>query len=184
MIAKKLEISGLVLFEPRVHQDERGLFFECFNQRLFESIVGDRYRFVQDNQSMSKKGVVRGLHYQEAPYSQGKLVRVISGEIYDVAVDLRNGSETFGRWVGVTLSSMNRKQLWLPPGFAHGFCATKDNTEVHYKVTEFYDPNSERSIIWNDPELAITWPKETEYLVSKKDQQAPRFNPSDFNHRY
>ncbi|EPL1485034.1 dTDP-4-dehydrorhamnose 3,5-epimerase, partial [Citrobacter freundii] len=136
----KTEIPEVLIFEPKVFGDERGFFMESFNQRLFEEATGRKVEFVQDNHSKSSKGVLRGLHFQRAPYAQGKLVRCVSGEVYDVAVDIRKNSKTFGRWVGITLSAENKKQLWIPEGFAHGFMTLTDNTEFLYKTTNYYHP--------------------------------------------
>ncbi|MEY7428321.1 dTDP-4-dehydrorhamnose 3,5-epimerase, partial [Citrobacter freundii] len=141
----KTEIPEVLIFEPKVFGDERGFFMESFNQRLFEKATGRKVEFVQDNHSKSSKGVLRGLHFQRAPYAQGKLVRCVSGEVYDVAVDIRKNSKTFGRWVGITLSAENKKQLWIPEGFAHGFMTLTDNTEFLYKTTNYYHPESECS---------------------------------------
>jgi dTDP-4-dehydrorhamnose 3,5-epimerase len=149
-------IPAVVLIEPRVFGDERGFFLESWNERAFAS-AGVDAKFVQDNHSRSARGVLRGLHYQ-VQQTQGKLVRVIAGEIYDVAVDIRRGSATFGKWVGMRLSAENRQMVWVPKGFAHGFLVMSDWAEVLYKATDFYAPEHERSIAWNDPELAIAWP--------------------------
>lgn len=158
MQATELALSGLVLFEPAVFPDDRGLFFESFNARAFAAATGFAGGFVQDNQSLSRKGVLRGLHYQRDPHAQGKLVRVFAGRAYDVAVDIRRGSASFGQWAGVELSAQNRKQLWIPPGFAHGFLALEEGTELFYKVTAYWDRASERTIRWDDEALAIAWP--------------------------
>lgn len=157
------------VLEPRWFTDARGGFMESFNQRTFDALIGEGFRFVQDNHSCSRRGVLRGLHYQvQSP--QGKLVRAVSGEIFDVAVDLRPGSAAFGRWVSVILSASNRRQLWIPPGFAHGFLALSDNVEVEYKVTDYYAPAHERTLRWDDPDLAIDWPL---------DGQPPMLSPKD-----
>lgn len=157
---------------PTVHGDDRGFFFEAWNQREFEDAFGPT-SFVQDNHSRSAAGVLRGMHYQE-PYPQGKLVRVVSGSVFDVALDIDPGSPTFGDWVGVELSATNKLQLWIPPGYAHGFLALEDGTEVLYKTTEFYMPEHDHSIRWNDEEVGIEWPQlGNEYVVSSKDAQAP-----------
>ena len=151
-------IPDLLIFEPDVFGDDRGFFFESFNRNTFEQTTGLKAtEFVQDNHSKSSRGVLRGLHYQIPPYAQGKLIRVVQGEVWDVAVDIRNGSATRGQWFGVLLSSDNRKQVWLPAGFAHGFVTLSDTAEVLYKTTNFYIPTHERCIAWNDPELAIDW---------------------------
>jgi dTDP-4-dehydrorhamnose 3,5-epimerase len=166
------KLSGVLIVEPRVFADERGSFQETFNAARYRE-AGIDYTFVQDNWSRSKKHVLRGLHYQiEQP--QGKLVWCIKGEIVDVAVDLRRSSPTFGQWVSVVLSEANRKQIFVPPGFAHGFCALSDETEVMYKCTNLYLPPAERTILWNDPDLAIDWPI-SEPMLSEKDQRGLRF---------
>ena len=150
-------LSDLLIIEPRVFGDDRGFFSESFNAAAFEHATGVTENFVQDNHSKSERGVLRGLHYQlEQP--QGKLIRVVQGEIYDVAVDIRSGSPTFGQWVGVTLSAENKKQLWVPAGFAHGFIVVSETAEVLYKTTDYYAPQHERAIRWDDPDLAIDWP--------------------------
>lgn len=154
---------------PRIFEDERGFFFESFNQRLFTERVGASYQFVQDNHSRSVRGVLRGLHYQ-IRQPQGKFVRVIAGEIFDVAVDIRRSSPTFGQWVGTLLSAENKRQLWIPPGFAHGFLALSEAVEVLYKTTDYYAPQHERTILWNDPDLAIDWPFSEKPILSSKDQ--------------
>ncbi len=171
MIATRLAIPDVVLFEPKVFGDERGFFFESFNQQHFEAAVGRSVKFVQDNHSRSIKGVLRGLHYQ-IKQPQGKLVRLVHGEVFDVAVDIRQGSPTFGKWVGEYLSAENKKQLWVPEGFAHGFLVLSESAEFLYKTTNYYDPSSERSVLWNDPELSIEWPISIETILSTKDQSA------------
>jgi dTDP-4-dehydrorhamnose 3,5-epimerase len=163
-----LAISGLVLIEPRVFGDERGFFFESFNQEQFESAIGRSVKFVQDNHSRSVRNVLRGLHYQ-VRQPQGKLVRVVSGEIFDVAVDIRKGSETFGQWVGEVLSAENKRQLWIPEGFAHGFVVLSESAELLYKSTDYYAPAHERCIAWDDPRLAIGWPIDGTPTLSEKD---------------
>lgn len=168
MRATALSIPDIVLFEPEVFGDKRGFFFESFNERLFEKAVGRSWRFVQDNHSRSVRNVLRGLHYQ-IRQPQGKLVRVLSGEIYDVAVDLRKKSPTFGKWVGEVLSAENKKQLWIPPGFAHGFLALSEHAEFFYKTTDYYAPDHERCIVWNDPGLGIRWPLAGRPVLSAKD---------------
>lgn len=168
-------IPDLKILETKIHYDERGFFSEMYNQRDFTTSVGIECEFVQDNRSVSKKNVLRGLHIQFNP-PQGKLVQVTSGSIFDVAVDLRRGSKTFGSWFGVELSSLNRKSLWIPEGFAHGFLALEDKTEVLYKVTSYYNPGSEKSIMWNDPNLSIIWPNAESVILSKRDAQAASFN--------
>jgi dTDP-4-dehydrorhamnose 3,5-epimerase len=165
-------IPDVLLIEPRVFEDERGFFYESFNARRWQECTGSPApRFVQDNHSQSSKGVLRGLHYQ-LHHPQGKLVRVVVGEIFDVAVDLRRTSPTFGHWVGEHLSAANRRQLFIPEGFAHGFLTLSQQAEVLYKATDFYAPGDERSIIWNDPELAIAWPCDQSPLLSAKDASA------------
>ena len=172
------KIKDLLILEPRVFSDERGWFMESFNQKKFEQALIERGlevpNFVQDNHSFSQKGVLRGLHYQLNPYAQGKLVRVVQGRAWDVAVDIRQGSSTFGQWVGVELTAENHKQFWIPAGFAHGFIALDDNTQFLYKTTNYYNKECECSIMWNDPDIAIEWPlKDIEkVLVSDKDKIA------------
>lgn len=178
----KTNIEGLFLLEPQFISDERGYFYESFNQLEFENIIGNNISFVQDNHSHSSEGVLRGLHFQVSPKSQGKLVRVVSGEIYDVAVDLRKKSSTYGKYCAVILSAENRKQFWIPEGFAHGFLSLTDNTEVIYKVTDYYSPEHERTIIYNDPFININWP-EGNKILSKKDMLGIKFrelNDNDF----
>lgn len=177
MLVQYLNIEGLLLVKPRVILDERGHFFESWNQHKFDHILFDefQYEFVQENQSRSKRNVVRGLHYQLMPYAQGKLVRCLEGSIFDVAVDIRKNSPTFGQYVGVNLSAANKMQLWIPPGFAHGFVATSKHAEVLYKTTEFWEKDVERSIRWNDPKLKIQWPISwiSGPILSEKDKNAP-----------
>jgi dTDP-4-dehydrorhamnose 3,5-epimerase len=162
-------LPGVLLLEPRVFGDERGFFFESFNDKLFTQAVGAPVAFVQDNHSRSSRGVLRGLHYQLPPHAQGKLVRVVQGEVFDVAVDIRAGSPTFGRWVGEVLSEQNKRQLWIPPGFAHGFVTLSETADFLYKTTDFYAPQAERCIAWNDPAIGIRWPYEGQPQVSAKD---------------
>lgn len=173
MQVTKLEIDGLFVFEPRVFADERGAFFESFNATRFREATGLDVAFVQDNHSTSRKNVVRGLHYQLDPHAQGKLVRVARGAVFDVAVDIRKGSPTFGQWAGVELSAENHRQFWIPRGFAHGFVALEDHTEFLYKTTDFWHGASERAIRWDDPAIGIDWPLDGEAIVSQKDQVAP-----------
>lgn len=173
-----LAIPDVLLIEPKVFGDERGFFFESFHHREFEAAVGKPVSFVQDNHSKSSKGVLRGLHYQ-IQQPQGKLVRVVKGAVFDVAVDIRRSSPTFGKWVGETLSEENKKQLWVPEGFAHGFVTLTDNTEFLYKTTNYYAPTHERALIWNDPTLAIDWPIDFEPLVSAKDQVALKLDTAE-----
>jgi dTDP-4-dehydrorhamnose 3,5-epimerase len=162
-----LAIPDVLLIEPDVFGDDRGFFFESFNKNKFEEAIGRKINFVQDNHSKSLKGVLRGLHYQLPPKAQGKLVRVIQGEVFDVAVDIRKSSPTFGKWVGELLSSENKKQMWIPEGFAHGFLTLSDTSEFLYKATDFYSPENERCIIWNDAKINITWPLEEVFLSAK-----------------
>ena len=170
------DIPDVLILEPKVYGDSRGFFFESFNERVFRALTGVETQFVQDNHSRSTRRVLRGLHYQvEQP--QGKLVRCTQGEVFDVAVDIRRDSATFGKWVGVILSAENKRQLWVPPGLAHGFLVLSENAEFLYKTTEYYAPQFERAIIWNDPDLRIDWPLEGELpLLSPKDNSAPNFN--------
>jgi dTDP-4-dehydrorhamnose 3,5-epimerase len=173
--ATPLSIPDVLLLEPRVFDDSRGAFFESFNVRSFAELSGRDVQFVQDNQSVSRRGVVRGLHYQVAPAPQGKLVRVVAGAIFDVAVDIRRSSPSFGKWVGELLSAENRRQLWIPEGFAHGFVALREGSEVLYKTTDFYRRDAERAIRWDDPDLAIAWPGDIAPILSDKDAEAPAF---------
>ncbi|WP_120511428.1 dTDP-4-dehydrorhamnose 3,5-epimerase [Photobacterium salinisoli] len=163
-------IPDVKIIEPAVFGDDRGFFMETWQQKKFEELVtGKPCTFVQDNHSKSKKGILRGLHYQ-TENTQGKLVRVISGEVFDVAVDIRKDSPTFGQWVGVYLSADNKRQLWVPEGFAHGFYVTSDEAEFVYKCTDYYNPKFEQSIIWNDPSIAIEWPVSDSVILSDKDE--------------
>jgi dTDP-4-dehydrorhamnose 3,5-epimerase len=173
-----LAIPDVLLIEPQVFGDDRGFFFESFNQERFEKAVGEKINFVQDNHSRSVKGVLRGLHYQLPPKAQGKLVRVTQGEVFDAAVDVRRSSPTFGKWVGEILSADNKKQLWIPEGFAHGFVTLSDTAEFLYKTTDFYSPEHEQSIVWNDATIAIKWPFDFEPELSKKDIVAKSFAES------
>jgi dTDP-4-dehydrorhamnose 3,5-epimerase len=166
------DLPEVLLVEPKVFGDQRGFFYESFNQKVWEEKTGLQTRFVQDNHSRSIKGVLRGLHYQ-IRQPQGKLVRVVVGEVFDVAVDVRKNSPTFKQWVGVHLSAENKRQLWIPAGFAHGFLVLSDVAEFLYKATDYYAPEHERGIVWNDPELAIAWPWTGTPTVSAKDQSAP-----------
>jgi dTDP-4-dehydrorhamnose 3,5-epimerase len=169
----RLAIPDVILIEPKVFGDERGFFFESFNQRAFNEATGTDYQFVQDNHSRSGRGVLRGLHYQ-IQQPQGKLVRVVQGAVFDVAVDIRKSSRTYGQWVGVELSADNHHQLWVPPGFAHGFLVLSESADFLYKTTDYYAPQHERSIAWNDPDIAITWPEIGAPLaLSAKDRAAP-----------
>jgi len=174
---KQLAISDLLLIEPQVFKDDRGFFYESFNHSEFESAIQKKITFVQDNHSKSINGVLRGLHYQEKPFSQGKLVRVISGEVFDVAVDIRKNSITYGHWVGEFLSAENKKQLWIPEGFAHGFLVVSDVAEFCYKTTNYYSPEHEKCIKYDDLSLAIKWPKlNMDYIISNKDLLGIDFN--------
>lgn len=168
-------LPDVLIFEPRVFSDERGWFMESYNQAVFEKATGITTNFVQDNHSCSKRGVLRGLHYQLPPYAQGKLVRVTQGRVWDVAVDIRKSSPNFGKWVGVELSAENRRQVWIPPGFAHGFITLSETAEFLYKTTALYNKESEGAIAWNDPQLAIQWPEipAAEILLADKDASAP-----------
>lgn len=167
-----------MLIEPQVHVDPRGYFFESFNQRVFEEALGCPMRFVQDNHSLSQHGVLRGLHYQVA-HPQGKLVRVISGEVFDVSVDLRRSSPTFGKWYGVILSAENKRSIWIPEGFAHGFLTLSAQAESLYKITDYWSPGDERCIAWNDPDLAIDWPLSTPPILSSKDAAGIPFKQAE-----
>ncbi len=170
-----LELQGLFLIEPRVYEDPRGYFYEFYNEAEFER-AGIRDHFVQDNHSLSSKGTLRGLHFQIEPKVQSKLIRVTRGKAFDVAVDIRKGSKTFGRHVAMTLDAAERKMLYIPAGFAHGFLVLEDGTEFQYKVSDFYSPEHERGIRWNDPDLKIRWPKlDTDYVFSKRDCEHPTF---------
>ncbi len=172
-------ILDVKIIEPQIYFDERGFFFESFNQDKFHSATGISVDFVQDNHSKSSMGVLRGLHYQLEPSAQAKLVRCISGAIFDVAVDIRKSSPTFGKWVGVELSSENKRQIWIPEGFAHGFLTLTDNTEIVYKTNNYYDSKLERSIIWDDAILNIQWPKTENIIISDKDTQGKKINEAE-----
>ena len=174
MKATPLALSGVVLFEPTVFGDARGFFFESYNQRVFEQAIGRAPVFVQDNHSRSVQGVLRGLHYQ-IQHPQGKLVRVSLGEVFDVVVDLRRSSPTFGRWTGVTLSAENKRQLWVPPGFGHGFVVTSPMAEFLYKTTDYWHPEFERSLLWNDPTVGVRWPLEGAPQLAAKDAAGKRW---------
>jgi len=169
-------IPDVLIIEPKIFGDDRGFFFESFNQKAFNEAVGGEIVFVQDNHSKSAKNVLRGLHYQLPPKTQGKLVRVIRGEVFDVAVYIRKGSTTYGQWVGVELSGDNKKQLWIPPGFAHGFLTLSETAEFLYKTTDYYAPEFERCILWNDSELQVDWPLVDLPQLSAKDLTARRFS--------
>ncbi|MFM5321140.1 dTDP-4-dehydrorhamnose 3,5-epimerase [Aeromonas caviae] len=177
----KTAIPDVLIFEPKVFGDERGFFFESFNHKLLEEAVGYQVNFVQDNHSRSSKGVLRGLHYQLPPNAQGKLVRCVAGEVFDVAVDIRKSSPTFGKWVGVHLSGENKRQLWIPEGFAHGFVTLSDTAEFLYKTTNYYCVASDRGVAWNDEQLAVAWPVEGMNLIlSDKDQKQPIFKLAEY----
>ena len=173
----KTEIPEVIIIEPKVHGDHRGFFMETFRQQEFEQ-AGISSNFVQDNHSKSTQGILRGLHYQ-IQNPQGKLVRVVVGEVYDVAVDLRRRSPTFGQWVGVVLSAGNKRALWVPPGFAHGFYVMSPFAEVTYKCTTYYEPEFDRSLLWSDQELNISWPDKVNVVLSDKDRIAPSFALAD-----
>jgi dTDP-4-dehydrorhamnose 3,5-epimerase len=172
MNAKPLAIPDVMLFEPTVYRDDRGFLFESFNHVKFEAAIDRNVTFVQDNHSRSVKNVLRGLHYQVPPKAQGKLVRIVAGAVFDVVVDIRKNSSTFGHWVGEILSSENKKQMWVPEGFAHGFVVLTDAAEVIYKTTDYYAPELERCIRWDDPSIGIEWPIGGNPMLSVKDQQA------------
>lgn len=166
-------LPGVLILEPRVFGDDRGHFFESWNQQKFDAAVGHAVHFVQDNQSHSRRGVLRGLHFQRPPHAQGKLVRVTSGRVFDVAVDIRRDSPTFGRWAGVELSDENHRQFWIPPGFAHGFLTLSESADFLYKTTDYYAPQSEGAVLWNDPAIGIEWPDcGVDLTLAAKDAQA------------
>jgi len=175
------DLPEVLIVEPRLFGDERGFFMESYNARAFNAAVGYEVRFVQDNQSRSSRGVLRGLHYQLPPHPQGKLVRVTNGSVFDVAVDIRHSSPRFGEWVGVELTAENQRQLWIPPGFAHGFLVISDSADLLYKTTDYYSPSVEGAIRWNDPTLQVDWPLgSASPILSKKDAAAPSI--SDVSH--
>lgn len=178
MKATPLDIPDVLLIEPTVYGDDRGFFLESFNQARFNALVGRETTFVQDNHSKSTRGVLRGLHYQ-LRQPQGKLVHVVEGEVFDVAVDLRKPSPTFGKWVGENLSAENKRQLWIPPGFAHGFLVLSKSAQFLYKTTDFYSPENERAVIWNDAALNIRWPIKTMPVLSQKDSAASTLGSAD-----
>lgn len=171
-------LADVLILEPRVFGDERGFFYESFNAREFAQATGLTPEFVQDNHSLSQRGVLRGLHYQ-LQQAQGKLVRVVQGEVFDVAVDIRRNSPTFGRWVGAYLSAENKHQMWVPEGYAHGFLVLSETAEVLYKATDYYAPQHERCIRWDDPELAIDWPLAAPPVLSAKDRVGTDFKDAD-----
>lgn len=168
-------LPDVLILEPKVFGDARGFFFESYNEREFRAAIGRDVHFVQDNHSRSSRGVLRGLHYQLPPAAQGKLVRCVAGEVFDVAVDLRKTSPAFGRWTGVHLSADSHRQIWIPPGFAHGFLVLSETADFLYKTTEYYAPEHERCILWNDPELAIDWPLTEAPNLSGKDHAGKKF---------
>lgn len=165
-------IPDVKIIEPTVFTDDRGFFYESFNQRKFEAAIGRSVSFVQDNHSLSTRGVLRGLHYQLPPFSQAKLVRVVAGEVFDVAVDIRRSSPSFGQWVGVNLSDENKRQFWIPEGFAHGFLVLSESAQFLYKASDFYAPGHERSLLWNDGAVGIQWPLSVEPVLAMKDAAA------------
>lgn len=173
-------LAGVKILEPQIYRDSRGFFMESYNQQTFSELVGESVVFVQDNHSRSSKGVLRGLHYQAAPKAQGKLVRVALGEVLDVVVDIRPQSPTFGRWLGVVLSAENQRQLWVPPGFAHGFYVRSPVVEYLYKTTDYYSSAHEGSIAWDDQTLGIDWQLESEPIISEKDRAAAAFNAANY----
>jgi dTDP-4-dehydrorhamnose 3,5-epimerase len=174
MKIEKTAIDGVLVLEPKVFGDARGFFMESYNQRLFEAAVGQPVVFVQDNQSRSSRGVLRGLHFQRSPHAQGKLVRVTQGAVFDVAVDIRPGSATFGRWFGAELSADNHRQMWIPPGLAHGFLVLSETADFLYKTTDYYAPQAEAALRWNDPDIGIAWPDAgVPPILSPKDAVAP-----------
>lgn len=179
MKVKDSAIAEVKIIEPQVFGDDRGFFMESFNQKSWEKLTGVTNTFVQDNHSRSGRWVLRGLHYQLPPFAQAKLVRCIVGEIFDVAVDIRKYSATFGKWVGINLSAENKLQLWIPEGFAHGFMVLSDAAEILYKTNNYYAPDYERSILWNDPDIDIKWPSDIEPHLSRKDTDAIKFKKAD-----
>lgn len=181
MQANRLSIPDVILFSPKVFGDERGFFYESFSRQTFHTLTGLQPDFVQDNHSKSQQGVLRGLHYQLPPKAQGKLVRVVQGEVFDVAVDLRKSSPNFGKWVGEYLSADNKRQLWIPAGFAHGFVTLSETAEFLYKTTDYYAPEYERCILWNDAEIGIIWPSEfITPQLSAKDQAGVKFSKAEY----
>lgn len=180
MRATPTAIPEVIILEPKVFGDDRGFFFESFNAKAFEQATGLKHEFVQDNHSKSARNVLRGLHYQVPPKAQGKLVRVVQGEVFDVALDLRKSSKTFGQWVGEVLSAENKRQLWIPTGFAHGFLTLSDTAEFLYKTTDYYSPEYERCIRWDDPEIGIAWPLTATPVLSAKDLQAKLWADLEF----
>ena len=179
MKVTSLDIPDVLLIEPQVFEDDRGFFFESFNLNDFNKATSLDINFVQDNHSKSVKGVLRGLHYQLPPHAQGKLVRVVQGEVLDVAVDLRKWSPTFGKYVSYVLSAENKKQMWIPEGFAHGFLTLSETSEFFYKTTKYYNPSFERCIIWNDPSISIDWPKSIKFIISVRDKLGKKINTTE-----
>ncbi|ANY61496.1 dTDP-4-dehydrorhamnose 3,5-epimerase [Comamonas aquatica] len=180
MKATPTRIPDVMVVEPKVFGDARGFFYESFNQAAFNAATGTAFTFVQDNHSRSSQGVLRGLHYQLPPHAQGKLVRVVRGAVWDVAVDIRQGSSTFGQWVGQELTEDNHKQFWIPPGFAHGFVVLSESADFLYKTTNYYAPQSDRGIAWNDPDLDIAWPNlGMDFVLSDKDRQQPALRQAE-----
>ena len=180
MIVIPAAIPDVLLIESKVFGDERGFFFESFNARAFEQVTGLKHEFVQDNHSKSAKNVLRGLHYQVAPRAQGKLVRVVQGEVFDVAVDLRKSSKTFGKWVGEILSAEKKQQIWIPPGFAHGFLTLTETAEFLYKTTDYYSPEHERSLLWSDSAIGIEWPLDRAPILAAKDAAAKQLAEAEY----
>lgn len=174
-----LAIPDVILLEPKVFGDARGFFLESYHQESFRNATGHTTQFVQDNHSRSAKGVLRGLHYQLPPKAQGKLVRVVTGSVFDVAVDVRKSSPTFGQWVGAELSEENQHQMWIPPGFAHGFVVLSETADFLYKTTDYYAPELERCIAWNDPTIAIQWPANINPVLSDKDREGKALNEAE-----
>ena len=180
MKATPTRIPDVMVVEPKVFGDARGFFYESFNQVAFNAATGTAFTFVQDNHSRSSQGVLRGLHYQLPPHAQGKLVRVVRGAVWDVAVDIRQGSPTFGQWVGQELTEDNHKQFWIPPGFAHGFVVLSESADFLYKTTNYYAPQSDRGIAWNDQDLDIAWPNlGMDFVLSDKDRQQPALRQAE-----
>ncbi len=178
MKAFKTDLPGVLILRPKVHEDERGFFLESYNQKIFNQLIGRSISFVQDNHSKSSKGVLRGLHFQRNS-PQAKLVRVIKGRVFDVVVDVRKSSSTFKKWIGLELSQENKKQIWVPEGFAHGFYVLEDKTEVIYKTTDFYNPKEEKSIRWDDQDISIDWPIDGDIEVSSKDEAGTLLKDAD-----
>ncbi|WP_347987294.1 dTDP-4-dehydrorhamnose 3,5-epimerase [Methylomonas sp. AM2-LC] len=179
MQATHLTIPEVILFTPKLIGDDRGFFYESFSQNNFVELTGLTHNFVQDNHSKSQKGVLRGLHYQLQPKAQGKLVRVIQGNAFNVAVNLRKNTPTFGQWVGAILSAENKQQMWIPEGFAHGFLTLSETAEISFKTTNYYAPDYERSILWNDKEIGINWPIEKALILSDRDKQGKNLSDAE-----